>query len=63
MWNNIKCWWGLHEWAYVTPSKRHRVCKNCHHREELWFYSNRTEEWEDVHKGQEFFDFDKERRN
>ena len=57
MWDNIKCWFGNHNWAYVSKSKRHRVCMNCHIKQELWFYSNKTQEWEPVYKGQAFHDF------
>jgi hypothetical protein len=61
MFDKIKCWWGLHDWAYVNRSNRHRVCKSCHIREELWNYTESKEKWEPVYKGQQFFDFDKEK--
>lgn len=55
----ILCWLGMHEWEYVTESERHRICFDCHRREELWKYSSlkASEQWEKVYPGQEFTDF------
>lgn len=52
--NTVRSWQcrlGLHRWK--ETGNRTRECRKCGQKQTLYFYSNRTQEWEDDEPTQE----------